>query len=72
MIQANTIQDLRDRINERDRELQSAQLQISQVAQTNSIVNQIRPCPVPAYLTCSPYFAYNNYGCNGCVGSTVI
>ena len=72
LIQANTIQDLRDKVNERDRELQSAQLQISQVAQTNSIVNQIRPCPVPAYLTCSPYFAYNNYSCNGCAGSTVI
>lgn len=72
LIQANTIQDLRDKVNERDRELQSAQFQISQVAQTNSIVNQIRPCPVPAYLTCSPYFAYNNYGCNGCAGSTVI
>lgn len=23
------------------------------------IVNQIKPCPVPAYLTCNPY------GCNG-------
>ena len=72
LIQANTIQDLRDKVNERDRELQSAQLQISQVAQTNNIVNQIRPCPVPAYLTCSPYFAYNtNYGC-GCNGATTI
>ena len=65
LIQANTIQDLRDKINERDRELQSAQFQISQVAQTSNIVNQIRPCPVPAYLTCSPYYAYNN----GCYGS---
>lgn len=27
--------------------------------QTQNIVNQIRPCPVPAYLTCNPY------GCNG-------
>lgn len=27
--------------------------------QTSNIVSQIRPCPVPAYLTCNPY------GCNG-------
>ena len=67
LIQANTIQDLRDKVNERDRELQSAQFQISQVAQTRSLVEQLRPSPVPAYLTCSPYFAYNNAcGCNGC------
>lgn len=31
----------------------------SQQAQTANIVNQIRPCPVPAYLTCNPF------GCNG-------
>ena len=60
LIQANTIQDLRDKVNERDRELQSAQFQISQVAQTRSLVEQLRPSPIPAYLTCSPYFAYNN------------
>lgn len=66
-INNNTIQDLRDRINERDRELQSAQFQISQVAQTSSIVDQIRPCPIPAYLTCSPYYSYNyNNGYCGC------
>lgn len=72
LIQANTIQDLRDKINERDRELQSAQFQISQVAQTSNIVNQIKPSPIPAYLTCSPYFAYNyGNGC-GCNGTTTI
>lgn len=30
--------------------------------QTQNIVNQVRPCPVPAYLTCNPY------GCNGGFG----
>lgn len=28
-------------------------------AQTANLVNQLRPCPVPAYLTCNPF------GCNG-------
>ena len=66
LIQANTIQDLRDRINERDRELQSAQFQISQVSQTSNIVNTLRPFPQPAYITCSPYQSYGIYGGYGC------
>ena len=70
LITQNTIQDLRDKINERDRELQSAQFQISQISQTSNIVNQIKPCPIPAYLSCSPYASYNPSFC-GC-NSTVI
>lgn len=68
LIQGNTIQDLRDRLAERDRDLSAANNQISQVAQTNTIINAVRPTPIPAYLSYSPYFAYNNgygYGC-GC------
>lgn len=65
LIQGNTIQDLRDRLAERDRDLSAANLQISQVAQTNNIISTLRPTPRPAYLTCSPYFAYNYNGC-GC------
>lgn len=55
--------------------LQSAQLQLSQLSQTDAIVSQLRtPTPIPAYLTCSPYqsaqVAYNNaFGFNnGCCG----
>ncbi|QOR57544.1 spike protein/glycoprotein [uncultured phage cr125_1] len=48
----NKIEALRD-------EKQAYQLSASQLAQTANIVNQIRPCPVPAYLTCNPF------GCNG-------
>ena len=36
-------------------ELQSAQLQLSQLSQTRALINEIKPCPIPAYLTCSPY-----------------
>lgn len=68
LIQANTVQDLRDRLADRDRELMTANFQLSQQAQSANIVDQLRPCPKPAYLTCSPYFAYNNGfgGCGGC------
>lgn len=40
---------------------QTLELFSAQQAQTQSIVNQIRPCPVPAFLTCNP-FAGNGYG----------
>ena len=54
-----------DKIQSLQTELQSAQLQLSNVAQTNNIINALRPTPVPAYITCSPYQAV--YGCNtGC------
>ena len=51
-------------------ELQSANFQLSQQAQTSNIVNQLLPVAKPAYLTCSPYAAAfgsfpTNCGC-GC------
>ena len=33
-------------------ELQSAQFQLSQLSQTDNIVNRLMPTPKPAYLTC--------------------
>lgn len=61
----NTIQELRDN-------LQAAQLQLGNQAQTNTIINAVRPISQPAYITCSPYESVNpyavGYGCgsNGC------
>ena len=60
----NTIQDLRDKAT-------TYELQLSQQAQTANLVEQLRPCSKPAYLTCSPYmsyspFPYNGFGGNGC------
>lgn len=66
LINANTIQDLRDRLEARDRELMTANFQLSQQAQSANIINTLRPVPQPAYLTCSPYFAYNYGGCSNC------
>lgn len=70
LIQENTIQALRDKIADRDRDLQNAYNQISQVSQTRTIIDAVRPTPTPAYITCSPYFAYNmaGLGC-GCCGN---
>lgn len=63
------MQDLRDRLADRDRDLQAANFQLSQLSQTSNIVGTLRPFPIPAYITSSPYQANNCYGngaCNGC------
>lgn len=60
-------------INQLRTDLQSAQLQISQLSQTANITNTLRPFPQPAYLTTSPYqaFPYGVYG-TGCGSTTII
>lgn len=45
-------------------------LSASQAKQNQYLIDQLRPCPVPAYITCNPYAAswgvgYSNGGC-GC------
>ena len=56
----NTIQELRD-------QLQAAQLQLGNISQTQTLVNELRPCARPAYITCSPYETNPYYGYNsGC------
>ncbi len=51
----NEIQTLRD-------SLQTANFQLSQQAQSANLIDQLRPCPIPAYLSCSPYTTYDPYG----------
>lgn len=65
LINANTMQELRDRLADRDRELMTANFQLSQQAQSASIIDALQPTPRPAYLTCSPYFSYGP-SCGGC------
>ena len=41
--------------------------QISNDRQTRTIIDEIKPCPIPAYITCNPYqSAYGFGGNNGC------
>ena len=66
LINANTMQELRDRLEARDRELMTANFQLSQQAQSAALVNELRPCAKPAYITCSPYTSAPvgcGYGC---------
>lgn len=65
----NQIEDLRQRLADRDRELQTARFQISQIDQTANITNTLRPYPTPSYIVSSPYtsifnpyYGYYGYG----------
>lgn len=66
LIQANTVQELRDRLEAKDRELLTANFNLGRQAQTYTLVNEIRPVSKPAYITCSPYAANGNGSCLGC------
>ncbi|WP_455652085.1 hypothetical protein [Phascolarctobacterium sp.] len=62
MMTQNVMQELRD-------QLQAAQLQLGNVAQTSNIINSLRPTPIPAYITCSPYqsvYGGLGSGCGNC------
>ena len=70
LINSNTMQELRDKLAERDRNLQTVQFQLSQQAQNATLIGTLRPFPQPAYITCSPYQSVNgtcgsSYNC-GC------
>lgn len=65
---ANTIQELRDKLADRDRDLQTANFHLSQQAQNATLISTLRPFPQPAYITSSPYQSavngiYGNCGC---------
>jgi hypothetical protein len=55
LINANVMQELRDKLAERDRDVLIRDFQLSQQVQNAYLVNEIRPCAKPAYITCSPY-----------------
>ena len=66
LINANTMQALRDKLADKDRDLLAANFQLSQQAQNSYLIGELRPCAKPAYITCSPYTSYPyNAGC-GC------
>jgi hypothetical protein len=54
-----------DKIATLQAENQNLKLQASQAAQNAYLLNELKPCPIPAYLTCSPYTTYNVGTC-GC------
>lgn len=67
LINSNTMQALRDKLADRDRDLQSAQFQLSQQTQNATLISTLRPFPQPAYITCSPYTPSG--ACNVCAAT---
>lgn len=68
---ANTRQILDFMVNTRLADLQAEnqnlKLKASQEEQNNYLVSQLKPCPIPAYITCNPYeSAYGLRGYNSC------
>lgn len=70
LINQNTMQALRDKLEDRDRDILKRDFQLSQQYQNAALISELRPCAKPAYLTCSPYqsVGYNGYGtaCTAC------
>jgi hypothetical protein len=64
LINANTMQDLRDRLEAKNTELLGANFQLSQCSQNQYLVNQLRPTPIPAFPATNLYGYYGG-GC-GC------
>lgn len=66
LINSNVMQELRDKLEARDRDVLVRDFQLSQLAQSASLVNELRPCAKPAYITCSPYTPATNFCCGAC------
>ena len=69
-IVANRIEDKNAQITAQQNQINALQLAASQQAQNNYLVNQLRPCPVPAYTVQNPYCCgYGSAACNNnCCG----
>lgn len=56
---AAELREMQNKIDALRDERTALQLSASQQAQTANLINQIKPCPIPAYITCNPYDSYN-------------
>ena len=65
LITENSIQALRDKLADKDRDILYANLQLSQKEQNETLIDVLRPVSRPAYITCSPYTSTNSYCANG-------
>ena len=64
-IVANRIEDKNAQIAAQQNEINALRLSASQAQQNTYLIDQLKPCPIPAYITCNPYQSVNYNGC-GC------
>lgn len=55
LISQNTVQELRDKLEDRDRQLLGANFLLSQANQSAELIHVLKPTPIPAYTVTSPY-----------------
>ncbi|MCM1324361.1 MAG: hypothetical protein NC218_09375 [Acetobacter sp.] len=66
-IQQGKIDAMQDKIAALTAQNTQLSFAASQAAQNNYLVEQLRPCPVPAYITCNPWGGQVAYGsCSSC------
>lgn len=70
-ITANRIEDKNAQIAAQQNEINALRLKASQEAQNAYLVNQLKPCPIPAYITCNPYQTYTGACGTGTCGSVI-
>lgn len=58
-----TMQALRDKLADKDRDIQTRDFQLSQLSQNSTLINALNPRPIPAFPAC-PNNAFYGYGCN--------
>lgn len=64
-IVANRLEDKNAQITAQQNEIAALRLAASQEKQNNYLINQLKPCPIPAYPSCNPWGCNCNNGC-GC------
>ena len=65
LITQNQIQELRDKLADKDRDVLARDFQLSQLSQNATLINALQPTAKPAYIVANPNCCYKNYGC-GC------
>jgi hypothetical protein len=61
------MQALRDKLADKDRDIQTRDFQLSQLAQNAYLVNTLNPAPIPAYAVANPKCCHQSAcgcGCN--------
>lgn len=65
-IAANRLEDKNAQIQAQQQKIFQLELAASQSNQNQYLINQIKPCPIPAYQTCNPWATSGYNGCNAC------
>lgn len=66
-IVANRLEDKNAQIAAQQNEINALRLKASQEAQNTYLLNQLKACPIPAYVVPNPNCCYSTCGCNGTV-----